>query len=158
MNSACQRRGTALVIALALLTLGAALLTGSAAAGRIAQRSATTTDSAISAELRAREAVAYVVAQWGVAEDNLAVGGRRAWTLPPTGRAAHNAVMTTEMTLYRLSAGRWALCASVRIGPVDAVVARRRILALLDRAPASDTSSTQSPPRLTRRWGLADLY
>ena len=152
-----NRRGGALLIALALLALGAALLTGSSAAGRLSARSASSLDGVLAAESESRRVVAEVIASWEAADDSFPVGTGRTWVVGPRRTGMNGAESVTRVRLHRVSERRFALAVDCQIGPDDAVVARRRLLALLDRRVSLD-SLASLPPRLVGRWGLADLY
>lgn len=153
-----SRPGGALLVALALLAMGAALLAGSFAAGTAAQRSVQSREAALLAGTEARAAIAEFVSGWGGAEDSLAVGAERFLVLGPRPRDSGAVSMITQLHLRRLSATRYVLVADCQAGLDDAVLARRRVRAILDRGQAVDSMAPAPAPAPTRRWSLADLY
>jgi hypothetical protein len=152
------RRGGALVIALALLALGAALLAGSAEAGRSAARSAQSHEAALLADAESRLAVAEFVAQWSQAADNLPVGAGLVATIGPLRRGSSGASALTRLRLHRISQAVFVVAVDCQIGPDNAVLARRRLQVILQRPSRSDTTAPMSPPTPIGRWSLTDLY
>ena len=64
-----DRRGTALLVAITLLTLGAALLVGGSAATRSAMRAQLSHEAAMRADAEARRKLAEFVARWNWAAE-----------------------------------------------------------------------------------------
>ena len=153
-----SRRGGALVLALGLLALGAALLAGSLAAGRAAQRAVQSYEAALLAGSEVRASIAEQMSRWSAAEDSLAIGAERISVLGPRARGSGAVAMTTQVRLRRLSATRYVMVADCQAGADAAVLARRRVRVLLERPKAMDSSATALPPGPISRWTLADLY
>src|SRR5260221_9955741 len=72
------RRGTAIVLALALLTLAAALLAGTARSAHVAARGAIRRQAAMVADSQGRAPAPAYLGRLGAPEDALAIGGDRA--------------------------------------------------------------------------------
>lgn len=151
------RRGVALIVALALLTLAAALLAGTAAAGRAAQRSVQSHEAALLAGSEVRAAVAEFVAGWRWGDDSLAVGAERAAVIGPRLRGSGALPVTIRVRLLRLSAFRYIVVADCQAGPDDAVLARRRVRVILERAAPLDNSAPAMPPTPAGRWTVTDF-
>ena len=153
-----RRRGGALLVALALLALGAALLAGSFAAGISAQRSVQSREAALLAATEVRASVAEFMSHWGAADDSLAVGAERAVVLGPRARGSGAVSMITRLRLRRLSSTRYVVVADCQAGPDDAVLARRRLRVILERVRTADAAAAGLAPAPIDRWTLADLY
>lgn len=153
-----SRHGGALLVSLALLALGAALLAGSFAAGRTAQRSVQSREAALLAGTEVRASIAEFVSQWSGAEDSLAVGAERSLVLGPRARGSGGVTMRTQLRLRRLSPRRYVVVADCQAGPDDAVLARRRVRAILDLVRPVDSLATVAAAAPIRRWTMADLY
>ncbi|MES2178679.1 MAG: hypothetical protein V4550_12540 [Gemmatimonadota bacterium] len=153
-----QRHGGALVIAIAILTLGAALLTGSSAASRRAARSSNSFNWGMLAEAESMRVLSDVIATGWPDRDSLPIGGDRRWDVGPRSADPNGATATTTVRLHRLSSMRFVVAVDCRIGPEDAVVARRRRLALLDQPLSTDSISAILLPTLIPQWGIADIY
>lgn len=151
------RRGAALIIALALLALGAALLAGSAAAGRAAERSVQSHEAALLAGGEVRAAVAEFVAGWSGGEDSLALGGGRLVVFGPRLRGSGAMPVITTLRLLRLSSTRFVVVADCQAGPDDLVLARRRVRVILERPTPIDSLAPVAPPLPVGRWRVADL-
>ena len=106
-----SRHGGALLVSLALLALGAALLAGSFAAGRAAQRSVQSREAVLLAGTEVRASIAEFVSQWSGAEDSLAVGAERSLVLGPRPRGSGGVTMRTQLRLRRLSPKRYVVVA-----------------------------------------------
>lgn len=152
------RRGGALLIALALLALGAALLVGSAEAGRSAARSVQSHEAALLADAESRVVVAEFMAGWNQSTDSLPVGAGLVATIGPRRRGSSGASVVTRLRLHRLSPARFVVAVDCQVGPDNAVLARRRLQVVLQRPSRSDTTAPMSPPTPIGRWGLTDLY
>lgn len=153
-----SRPGGALLVSLALLALGGALLAGSFAAGTAAQRSVQSREAALLAAVEGRASIAEFLSRWGGVDDSLAVGAERFLVLGPRPRGSGAVSMTTRLRLRRLSDTRYVLVADCQAGRDDAVFARRRVRAILDRVPSTDTLAPATVPAPIDRWTLADLY
>jgi hypothetical protein len=156
MARAPDRPGSALVIALALTSLGAALLVGSAAAGRAATRSAQAHEAAAIADAEVRVTLAQYMARWSGADDSVSVGSERQSVLPL--RWSGSLPVVGRARLVRLSTSRFILGVESQVGPVSSPIAIRRLSLLLERPLAVDSTMGASPPLPVRRWGVADLY
>ena len=153
-----SRHGGALLVALALLALGAALLAGSFASGRAAQRSVQSREAALLASTEVRAAIAEFVSQWSGGEDSLAVGTERSLVLGPRPRGSGGVSLRTQLRVRRLSLRRYVVVADCQAGPDEAVLARRRVRAILDLERSRDSLATTHAPAPVRRWTMADLY
>ena len=145
-------------MALALLALGAALLAGSFAAATAAHRSVQSHEAALLASTEVRASIAEFVSHWSGAEDSLAVGAERSLVLGPRARGSGAITMRTQLLLRRLSPTRYVVVADCQAGPDDAVLARRRARAILDRVRFGDSLATMAAPAPIGQWTLADLY
>ena len=152
------RRGGALLIALALLALGAALLAGSAEAGRSAARSVQSHEAALLADGEARVAIAEFLTDWNQASDTLSVGTGFVATIGPRRRGSSGARVVTRLRLHRLTPARFVIAVDCQVGPDNAVLARRRLQLLLERPSRADSGAAVLPPAPIERWSLADLY
>jgi hypothetical protein len=153
-----SRRGAALLAALGLLAMGAALLAGSFMAGTAAQRSVESREAALLAGTEVRVAVAEFVSRWSAADDSLGAGAERVIVLGPRVRGSGAVTMTTQLRLRRLSPTRYVVVADCQAGLDDAVLARRRVRVILDRARVADSVAAMTAPVPIARWTLADLY
>ncbi len=152
------RRGGALVIALALLALGAALLAGSAEAGRASARSAESHEATLLADGEARLAAAAFVAAWSPAVDALTAGAGIDDTVAPRARGSAGVPVVTRVHLRRLSADRYVLVVECEVGGTGAVLARRRLQLLLQRPQAVDSTQPRAHPAMVGQWGVTPLF
>ncbi len=157
-DSRTREQGGALLVALALLALAAALLAGSAQAGRLAIRSAQLHDASITSDAESRTVLAEFVSDWSSRYDSLAVGRSTALTVGPRRIGAGGLVATSRVRLLRLAGLRFVVCVESSVGPEGAVRARRRLSLIIERGPVSDTSAAALPPAPIRRWSTADLF
>jgi hypothetical protein len=157
-DSARDRRGGALLVALALLALAAALLGGSAQASRAMSRSAQSYGAAISAESESRASLAELVAGWSGAYDSLRVGGSIGVTIAPRRLGAGGMVATTRCRVMRISASQFVVGLETSVGPEGSITARRRLSLILSRRATLDSSTTSSLPYSITQWGLSDLF
>jgi hypothetical protein len=153
-----QRRGGALLVALALLALGAALLAGTSAAARAAARAESSREAQVLAAAEVRVALAEFMTGWSGVHDALPVGFDMIDTVGPRQRGFGGAMVQTRMRLLRLPGARFVLAADCQVGPDDAPQARRRAYLLLERRLQIDSTAPILPPVAITRWGLADLY
>ena len=152
------RRGGALLIALALLALGAALLVGSSASGRNAARAELSHEAMLLAEGESRVVIAEFMLAWNSGDDALPVGGSLYSTVGPRLRGANGALVQTGVRLARLGPLRYVLAVDCEVGPAGAVLARRRLQLLLERpAPTNGTAPFPSPTPIGN-WSLSDIY
>jgi hypothetical protein len=152
------RPGGALVIALALLLLGAALLTGAASVGSSTMRAEKSHEATLLANAESRVALSEFMASWSVAYDALPVGGSAQQTIGPRQRGPGAALVTTHLRLVRLSPVRFVVALDCQVGPDDAVLARRRLQAIMERSAPPDSMAPPTAPTLINRWSLTDLY
>lgn len=145
-------------MALALLALATALLAGSFSAATAAQRSAQSHEAVLLAGTEVRASIAEFVSHWGSGEDSLAIGAERFSVLGPRARESSAVPMVTQLRLRRLSLTRFIVVADCQAGPDDAVLARRRMRAILTRVKSADTLAPVVAPVPIGRWTLADLY
>lgn len=141
----------ALLVALTLLTLGAALLVGTSAASRAAARAQISSEGAMRANAEARRALADVVSGWSGAYDSLSQG---ATTQSIT---AHDG-WSIRIRVCRVADRRFVVVVDCQVGPEDAVIARRRLQLVLERQIPTDTTAAPTPPRPIGRWALSDIY
>lgn len=153
-----SRRGGALLIALALLALGGALLAGSSASARSAARAESSREAALLADAESRAAIAEFMSAWSGVEDALTVGAGMVSTTGPRHRGFGAALVDTQLRLQRLTQSRFVLAAECHVGPSNAVLAQRRMYLLLDRALQIDSTAPILPPAPVARWSLADIY
>jgi hypothetical protein len=140
-----------LLVAIAIMAMGAALLVGSSSAGRSAARAQRSYEASVRAAAESHRVLAALVGGWSAREDSITIGASLATTITaePT--------VTTRTRLMRIGERRWVVAVDCQVGPDDAVLARRRLQLLLERPPPRD-SLAPGPPVLVRPWGLADLY
>jgi hypothetical protein len=153
-----RRHGGALLVALALLALGAALLVGTSSAARSAARAESSREAQVLAGAEVRVALAEFMTGWSGVHDALSVGAEVVDTVGPRQRGFGGAIVRTRVRLVRLTATRFVLAADCQVGPDDAVQARRRAYLLVERALQIDSIAPILPPVPITRWGLADLY
>ena len=153
-----QERGSALLVALALLALAAALLAGSAQAGRGLTRAAQSYRSSLTAEAEARVALAEFAASWSSAHDSLNIGGSAETTWGPRGVGSAGLVAVHRFRVIRISAVRYILGVESSVGPPGQSAARRRLSLIIDWRPVSDTLATRRILAPIPRWSLSDLY
>ena len=152
------RRGSAVLVALALLALGAALLAGSAEAARSAARSVQSYEATIVADAESHRAVAEFVAGWGPAHDALGVGADLAGTTGPKSRGSGAWPVVTRVRLIRLASARYVLAVDCQVGPGSVGYARRRLQVTLERPAQQDSTAPPLPPVPIGRWSVADLF
>ncbi len=157
-DTGMRRRGGALLVALALLALGAALLAGTSSAARAAARAESSREAQVLAGAEVRVALAEFLTGWSGVHDALAVGSELVDTVGPRQRGFGGALVQTRMRLLRLTGSRFVLAADCQVGPDDAVQARRRAYLLLERGLQIDSTAPILTPAPITRWGLADLY
>jgi hypothetical protein len=151
------RDGTAIVAALALVTLAAALLAWSAAVVSAGARAVLAERAALSAESQARRLLATTLGHWDVRDDSLDTGAMVDRIVDAESSEAAPALPTTaHVSVQRLGATLFAI-AAVRVGG-DQPLARRRIRLLVQRVIMPDSVRTHLPPAPIARWSTADLY
>lgn len=153
-----SRHGGALLVSVSLLALGAALLAGSFTAATSAQRAVQSREAALLAGAEVRASIAEFVSQWSRSDDSLAVGSERSLVLGPRTRGSSAVTMSTRLRLRRLSPTRYVVVGDCQAGPDDAVLARRRVRAILNRVQPVDSLAPLAAPAPIGRWTLADLY
>ena len=152
------RRGSAVLVALALLALGAALLAGSAEAARSAARSVNSYEATIVAEAESHRVVAEFVAGWGPTHDSLAIGAGLAITTGPRSRGSGAWPVVNRVRLIRLASARYVLAVDCQVGPGSVGYARRRLQVTLERPAQQDSTAPLLPPVPISRWSVADLF
>lgn len=152
------RRGSAVLVALAFLALGAALLAGSAEGGRSAQRSLQSYEAGLLASAESRAVVAEFMQAWGAVTDSIPVGGGLSVTIGPRPRGSRGAIVVARVRLHRLTRTRFVVALDCQVGPDGAVEARRRLQILLERPARQDSTAPLLPPTPTSRWGITDLF
>ncbi len=152
------RTGTAIVAALALVTLAAALLALSAAVVSAGARAVLAERAALSAEARAVRLLATAIGHWDVRDDSLAIGATVDRVIDVEGSEAGGDLPTTaHVIVQRLGATLFAIAADVRVGR-DQPLARRRVRLLVQRVIVPDSSRAHLAPTPIARWSTADLY
>jgi hypothetical protein len=156
-----QRRGIALVAALALLALAAALATGTFSAARAMRRAALLTRARARVEAGIPRAFADVLAAWNTAIDTLpvddvvevALASDSAMGGPPLARTAR--VRRTTDRLY-------AVTVDIQAFGGKHPLARRRARLWLERPPGElplkGAESGPLPPPFVTPWAFGDLY
>ncbi len=153
-----QRDGTAIVAALALVTLAAALLASSAAVVSAGARAVLAERAALSAEARARRLLATTLDHWDARDDSLDIGATVDRIVDAdSSEAAPELPATARVSVQRLGATLFAIAADVRVGG-DQPLARRRIRLLVQRVIMPDSVRTHLRPAPIARWSTADLY
>jgi hypothetical protein len=147
-----------LLVALALLALGAALLAGTSSAATAAARAESSREAQVLAAAEVRVVLAEFLTDWSGVHDALSIGSEIVDTLGPRQRGFGGALVQTRVRLVRLTASRFVLAADCQVGPHDAVQARRRAYLLLERALQIGSTAPILTPAPVARWGLADLY
>ncbi len=153
-----DRRGTVLIIALALLILGSALLAGSSSASRATGRAARTYEAVALGDAESRSMAANYLMGWSAAEDSLTVGGDLSTSRVDTIASFGATPVVSTIRLKRLSALRFVLAVECRIGPPASVLAIRRMRIVLQRAAPADSTVPPPPPVPIRHWAASDLY
>jgi hypothetical protein len=151
-----SRRGVVLVAVLALLALSAALIAGAFAAARGAGRATRSSRAGIVADAAAHRALASTLSSWSASEDSLAIG---AFVTRAVAESAATALDSADarVRVHRLSSTLFGVAAEASVPSARAVLARRRVRVLLERAPTID-STIVSRLRPLARWSSADLY
>ena len=145
-------------MALALLALAAALLAGSAQAGRGLARAAQSSRSSLTAETEAPMALAEFVASWSPGYDSLSIGGSAETTLGPRRAGSTGLVAVHRFRLIRISAVRFILGVESAVGPPGQRAARRRLSLIIDKRPVSDTSAGRREFAPISQWSLSGLF
>ncbi len=153
-----SRPGTALVVALALLALGSALLAGASAAARSATRGQVTLEALLAAESEARVVLAERVAAWTPADDSLPLNVADIRGVGPRPRGFGGVEVRSIVRVQRLVGMRWVIAVSTRAGPDSTPRARRRLSLVVERRVAADSARTLLPLAPLGRWGTADLF
>ena len=154
-----HERGSALLVALALLALGAALLAGSAQAGRSASRSAQSHVAAITADAEARTALADFVGGWSGSSDSIEVGTGREASVAPHRVGLAGLMASARIRVLRVSSSHFVIGVEVTVGPAGVVAARRRMCLIIERqSPADSTATEPQAPQRIARWSAADLF
>ena len=153
-----MRGGGALVIALALLAICAALIAGSAATSRAANRSTLSHSATALAVSESQTAMADFMSAWGSAQETLAVGAELLGNTGPTSGGIGALSVTARTRLDRLTTTRYVLAIDCQVGTPGVVLASRRLYRILERPVPADTTAPPAPPRPIGQWSLADLY
>lgn len=150
------RRGVVLVAALALLSLGGALIAGAFAAARASARATRSTRAAVVAHAAARRALVRTVASWSGRDDSLNLGASdvRAWRDSATVALDASDV---RVRVHRLSLTLFLLSTEASVPSSAAPIARRRARILLERVPTIDSTAV-SRVRPIARWASGHQY
>lgn len=145
-------------MAIALLTFGAALLAGSAAAASGAARSAKSFQAGMIADAESRVVLASIAAGWTGGMDSLAIGGELL-AGPGAHRMRSNGLSAVVRTrIRRVAATTYVVTVECRVGADSAVLARRRVQLVLSRPTTTDTSGSTPPPAPIARWSMSELF
>jgi hypothetical protein len=150
-----NRRGIALVSALAMLALAAALLAGSFVAATASMRATRAVRAGVVAETVGRRALARGIAGWRAADDSLGVGASSVRTYAESAAVALDSA-SVRLGVQRIALARFIVSADVEV-PATGPLARRRMRVLLERPPSPD-STVVLAPRPIARWAIAELY
>jgi hypothetical protein len=150
-----ERKGVALVAALALLALAAALLTGAFTSATAMARTARSARAAVRAEAAARRAAAELVTLWDGEADALPIGAHLERGLSMDEEEFR---MTARARVQRLAARLFVVIVDVRVGEGVTPLAHRRLRLVVERRVSSDTLDSVHPPRPIARWSFSDLY
>jgi hypothetical protein len=153
-----KERGSALLVALALLALAAALLAGSAQAGRAIARSADSYGASITAEFESRAALADFLSAWSSSYDSLKVGASLEAEIAPRRVGSAGLVASARVRLMRLSASRYVVGLESVVGAPGLSMSRRRLTLIVERPLPSDSLAERKPPAPITRWSLTDLF
>jgi hypothetical protein len=145
----------ALVAALALLVLGAALLTGSALASVGVQRSSRTRVAGARARAEALRGLALVLQGWETSLDSLPVGARADRSVPM--EAVVGLPVASRARVRRLSPSLYAVTVEVRVGDSAAVIATRRARVFMARAEVAGDSASVPSVTALGRWSVVEL-
>ena len=157
-DKGARKRGSALLVALALLALAGALLAGSAQAGLALAWSAQSYGASITAESESRATLAEFVGAWSSSYDSLAVGASIQKEIAPSRVGTTGLVALARVRLMRLSATRYIVALESSVGEPGRAMSRRRLSLVLDRPRGSDSLTTRPPPAPIRNWSLAELF
>lgn len=152
------KRGSALLIAVSLLALAGALLAGSMASARATARAQVSREASLLAEAESRVVIAAAVQGWTSADDSLPIGAGRSHNVGPRHVGSAGALATTNVRIQRLTDNRYVIATDCAVGADSVVLARRRMLLVLERAVPADTSAAVSHPAPIARWSLSDLF
>ncbi|MEP6618211.1 MAG: hypothetical protein ABJE47_02805 [bacterium] len=152
------RHGTALVIALALLILGSALLAGSSASAHAASRAVRSLEAVVVANAEARAEAARFIATWSGSAAALPVGGELVTTSAPKTGGIGALPIVSSTRLRRITATRYVLSVECLVGPVGAPLAARRVRVILGQVSPADTTALAGPPVPISRWAIGDLF
>jgi hypothetical protein len=150
-----ERKGVALVAALALLALAAALLTGAFTSATAMARTARSARATIRAEATARRAAAELVSSWDGEVDALPIGAHLERGLSMD---EEDFRMTVRARVQRLAARLFVVIVDVRVGEGAIPLAHRRLRLVVERRVTTDTLDSPQPPRPIARWSFSDLY
>lgn len=152
------RRGGALLVAVALLSLAGALLAGAMASAHAAARAAKSYEAAFIADAESRVVIAATVAAWSAADDSVPIGSSRIVSIGPRHAGSAGAIVLTRVRVQRLTADRYVIATDCQVGPDSAVQARRRMHLVLERAARADTTLPVAAPSPINRWSMSDLF
>jgi hypothetical protein len=158
LSTTRRRRGGALLIALALLALGSALLVGAASAARAATRAEETLEAVAAVESELRVVLAEALAAWDASLDSMPVGAFSIRPVSPRRNGFGAVEMRSAVRIQRIGATRFVIAASTQAGPAASVAARRRGQLLVEQVIASDTLAPMRPPSPIVRWSTSELY
>ena len=156
-----DRRGVALLSALALLALSAALATVTFSAAVAARRASVTAQARALVETGGRRAFGEVIATWSAALDSMPVGTGADIALAE--RVDPGPPLVRRARVEHVADGLYAVTVELRAFSWAQPVARRRVRLWLERPAATASSpgtdvTRMTPPILVTHWPFADLY
>ncbi len=154
----CNRRGSAIIAALALLALGGALLVATSSIARATTRSTRSLGAALDAESQMRLALANAAASWSGALDSLAIGAGLSLSLAPRPGGITRLPVDTRLRVDRLTSDIYSVGVESQVTAANTILARRRARQILRRESGVDTSAVRTPPVPIGRWSIADVY
>ena len=158
MTRNANRPGTALLIAVALLALGTALLVGASTSARSATRAQETLEALHSANAECGVVLADAVGRWRAADDSLAVGGSSLRAVAPHRNGFGDWLVRSTVRVTRLDSLRFVVAASSEVGPASWPRARRRASVVVARRAVVDSTVPIPSPVPVRHWSAAELF
>ncbi|MEO7458422.1 MAG: hypothetical protein ABIY52_19335 [Gemmatimonadaceae bacterium] len=158
MTTPANRRGSALVIAVALLALASALLAGASASAHAANRAEETLEALHAADAECRVVLAESVVGWRAADDSLAPGASSVRAVAARQNGFGGWPVRSSVRVLRLDSLRYVLAVSSEVGPASSPRARRRTSVILARRAMADTTLPILSPVPVRHWSAAELF
>lgn len=153
-----NRRGSAIIAALALLALGGALLVATSSIARATTRSTRSLGAALDAESETRVALASAAVNWSGTMDSLAVGASISLTRAPRPGGVTRLPVYTRLQVDRLTLDIYSIGVESQVTAANTIIARRRARQIVRRVSGVDTSAVRAAPLPIGRWSIADVY